>query len=126
MLKNIPMLRKCGELLCWILDKIKEVVCFPAIVRKCNIAVVLSHVVICFLNLFFFNCYSFSVLAGQASSLTSMLLVGLFVRVENTYNKCTPNINNYFLKKNILRSFEAQILKTFMNIQPQIKNEKFL
>ena len=42
-----------------------------------------------------------------------------FVRIET--NKCTPNTNNYMFK-NILKTFQAEILKIFKNIQPQSKN----
>ena len=47
-----------------------------------------------------------------------MLSVGN-VRMAN--NKCTPN-TNIIVFKNVLRTFEAEILKIFKNIHPRPQN----
>ena len=36
-------------------------------------------------------------------------------------NKCTPDTNNY-VYKNVLRTLEAEILKIFKNIHPELKH----
>ena len=42
--KNILRLRKGEELLCCMLHKIMEIICFSANVRQCNIAFSVMHV----------------------------------------------------------------------------------
>ena len=78
-----------------------EIICFSAYVRQCNIVV---HVQLCF------QFFKF------------MLPVGSVVRMENNNHTLIAILT--IMSKNVLRTFEAGILKIFRNIQP--KNQTFL
>ena len=47
-LRIYPRLKKGEERLFWILYKIKDILCFSANVRQCNIAYSVLHVQLCF------------------------------------------------------------------------------
>ena len=92
---------------------------FSANVHQYNITFVLCiHVQVCF-NLFYFIFYFFLPCQGssQLKEVVFVIPVGLYELKITTAN---PILTIMF--KNILRTFEAEILKIFKNIQPQPKN----
>ena len=64
------------------------------------------------LNLFYLLLYSFLASQGNSIHVKRICASGWFVLIEN--NNCTLRI----MYQNVLRTFEAEILKIFKNIQP--------
>ena len=87
MLRAYSRLREDAELLFWILHKIMEILCFSAKVYQCNIAFSAVYVQVCSICVF-------------------VLLVGFR---ELKITTARPILKIMF--KNILRTFEVEILK---------------
>ena len=92
-----------------------------AIIHQCNIAFSVVHVHL-FINMFFYYYYSSFLPARVASNLINILVlpVGLY-EWKTTSAHPIPTI----MFENILRTFEAEILKIVKNIQPQSQNLNF-
>ena len=93
------------NIFCWILHSIVEILCFSANVRQYSQCK--------FLNLFVFYYISFLPTKVAANSIKHFCDSGWFVEVCAIY---TPILT--ILLKNILRTFEAKMLKILEIIQP--------